>query len=178
MKTVLLFFLLSITLTSQAQPLHTPQPQSTAQTRETENLLIIGWDGVRWQEIFTGIDSAIMNNPAYTKHASQLRSQFWDDDPAVRRKKLLPFFWSTMVQQGQLYGNRLLGNKVDVSNKYNVTQPGFTETLLGFADPEVKGNGPHVNNNTNVLGFINSQPAYKGKVAAIGTSNLYPSILN
>ncbi len=33
-----------------------------SQTRKTENLLLIGWDGVRWQEIFTGVDSSLMND--------------------------------------------------------------------------------------------------------------------
>ena len=76
-------------------------PTSQAQTRKTENLIVIGWDGVRWQEIFTGVDSAIMNNRAYTKRSSEMRAEFWDDDPNVRRKKLLPFFWGTLSQQGQ-----------------------------------------------------------------------------
>ena len=184
MKVFFLSALVLVTVLARAQsgpqaPHQSQTPhQSQAPSQLTENLLIIGWDGVRWQEIFTGIDSAIMNNPAYTKRAAPMRSQFWDDDPAVRRKKLLPFFWSTIAQQGQLYGNRLLGNKVEVSNKYNVTQAGFTETLLGFADPEVKGNARHLNTNTNVLEFINNQPQYKGKVAVFSTSNLYPSILN
>lgn len=170
MRTILIFFglgFLAINLRAQTLP-----------SQQTENLLIIGWDGVRWQEVFTGVDSAIINNPAFTKRPGALRTQFWDDDATVRRRKLLPFFWSTLQQNGQLYGNRLLGNKVDVTNHYNVTQPGFTETLLGFADSAVKGNGRVLNTNTNVLEFINNQPAYKGKVAVFTTSNLFPYILN
>jgi len=53
---------------------------SYAQTRRTENLLIIGWDGVRWQEIFTGVDSAIMNERAFTKRSAAMRKEFWDND--------------------------------------------------------------------------------------------------
>jgi len=152
---------------------------SYAQTRRTENLLIIGWDGVRWQEIFTGVDSAIMNDRAFTKRSAALRKEFWDNDANVRRKKLLPFFWGTLSQQGQMYGNRTLGNKVDVSNRYHVTLPGFTETLIGFADSTVNGISPSIpEKNTNVLEFINNQPAYKGKVAVFATSKLYDNILN
>src|ERR1700750_2016801 len=91
---------------------------SYGQTRQTENLIIIGWDGVRWQEIYTGVDSAIMNDRTYTKKGAEMRKAYWDADPLVRRKKLLPFFWSTIQENGQMYGNRLLGNKVDVMNKY------------------------------------------------------------
>ncbi len=149
-----------------------------AQTRKTENLIIVGWDGVRWQEIFTGVDSSIMNDRAYTKRSSAMRAEFWDNDPAVRRKKLLPFFWGTLSQQGQLYGNRALGNKVDVANRFHVTLPGFTETLIGFADSTMNGNVSVPEKNTNVLEFINNQPAYKGKVAVFATSKLYDNILN
>lgn len=159
--------------------LHAQTSSATTGTIKTENLLIIGWDGVRWQEIFTGVDSAIMNDRTYTKRGPEMRSAFWDNDPNVRRKKLLPFFWSTISEHGQLYGNRLLGNKVDVANRYHVTQAGFTETLIGFAnDTLVKGNIRVLNTNTNVLEFINNQPAYNGKVAVFATSALYNYILN
>src|ERR1700754_244237 len=151
---------------------------SQAQARKTENLIIIGWDGVRWQEIFTGVDSAIMNDRAYTKRSSEMRAQFWDNDINVRRKKLLPFFWGTISQQGQMYGNRNLGNKVEVANRWHVTLPGFTETLIGFADSSVDGNHSVPEKNTNVLEFINNQPEYKGKVAVFATSKLYDNILN
>jgi len=151
---------------------------SYGQTRRTENLIIVGWDGVRWQEIFTGVDSAIMNDRAFTKRSSAMRAEFWDNDADVRRKKLLPFFWGTLSQQGQLYGNRTLGNKVDVANRWHVTLPGFTETLIGFADSTMNGNVSVPEKNTNVLEFINNQPAYKGKVAVFATSKLYDNILN
>lgn len=151
---------------------------SFAQTRKTENILLVGWDGVRWQEIFTGVDSALMNNPSYTRSAAAMKRLYWDDNPEVRRKKLLPFFWSTIREQGQLYGNRLLGNKVDVSNRYNLTGPGFTETVVGFADSAVNSNNLVANKNTNVLEFINNQPAYNGKVAVFAMSMLFDSILD
>ena len=155
----------------------TSQP-SQAPLRLTENILMVGWDGVRWQEIFTGIDSSLMNDPAFTKRASGMKSLYWDDDVNVRRKKLFPFFWSTIAQSGQLYGNRTIGNKVDVSNPYNITGPGFTETFVGFGDSAVNSNNKVLNKNTNVLEFINNQTAYKGQVAVFAMSNLFDYILN
>src|ERR1700759_4699110 len=104
-------------------------PKTILAAPQTENLLIIGWDGVRWQEIFTGVDSALMNDPSFTRRSGGMRSQFWSDTVAERRRKLFPFFWSVLAKDGQLYGNRTLGNKVDVTNLYNLTCPGFTETL-------------------------------------------------
>src|ERR1700748_3283666 len=146
---------------------------SYAQTRKTENLLIIGWDGVRWQEIFTGVDSALMVDPAFTKRSGGMRNQFWSDTIEVRRRKLFPFFWSVLSQDGQLYGNRTLGNKIDVANPYNLTGPGFTETLVCFADPAINSNNKVLNNSTNVFEFINNQKGYKGKVAVFAMSNLF-----
>src|ERR1700722_10233190 len=149
-----------------------------AQTRKTENLLLVGWDGVRWEEIFTGVDSSLMNDPAYTHRSGGMRSLYWNDTVEVRRKKLFPWFWSTLQQNGQLYGDRTIGNKVDVSNPYNITGPGFTETLVGFADPAVNSNNKVLNNSTNVLEFINNQKEYKKKVAVFAMSNLFDYILN
>ena len=146
--------------------------------RKTENLLLIGWDGVRWQEIFTGVDSSLMNDPAFTKRPGGMRIQFWNDTVEVRRKKLFPFFWSVLSRDGQLYGNRTIGNKVDVANPYNITGPGFTETLVGFGDTAVKSNNKIYNNNTNVLEFINNRKEYKGEVAVFAMSNLFDYILN
>ena len=150
----------------------------TVSAQKTENLIIIGWDGVRWQEVFTGVDSSIMNNHSYTRRSAEMRAGMWDNDPMVRRKKLFPFFWDSIGTKGQLYGNRTLGNKVDVANRWHVTNAGFTETLIGFADSAINGNHSVPEKNTNVLGFISSQPAYKGKVAVFATSKLYDNILN
>jgi len=171
LRTIVLFIGLGLCLCSS-------YAQTSARTRKTENILMIGWDGVRWQEIFTGVDSSLMNDPTFTKRASGMKTMFWDNDANVRRKKLFPFFWSTIAQNGQLYGNRTIGNKVDVSNPYNITGPGFTETFVGFGDSAVNSNNKILNKNTNVLEFINNQKAYKGQVAVFAMSNLFDYILN
>ena len=149
-----------------------------SQTRKTENLIIIGLDGVRWQEVFTGVDSSIMNDPAYTKRPAGMKKTYWDDDVKERRKKLFPFFWGALEQKGQLYGNRTLGNKVNVSNPYNLTGPGFTETLVGFADSSISSNDRILGKNSSVFEFINNHKAYKGKVAVFAMSNLFDYFLN
>lgn len=151
---------------------------TVGQQRKTENLLVIGWDGVRWEEIFTGVDSALMRDPAFTKRPAAMQNQFWSDTVSARRKRLFPWFWSVLAHNGQLYGNRVIGNKVDVANPYNLTGPGFTETLVGFGDPAVNSNSKIYNHNTNVLGFIDHQPGYRGKIAVFAMSNLFDYILD
>ena len=156
--------------------------QLDAQTQETlrrtENLVMVAMDGMRWQEIFGGIDSALLEDRTYTKDRKELRRAFWSANPAERRRKLLPFFWDTIARQGQLYGNRLLDNKVDVANPYKFTYPGFSETVTGNPDTAVKSNGLNRNKNINVLEFLNAQKGFTGQVATFATSELFPYILN
>lgn len=145
---------------------------------KTENLVMIALDGMRWQEIFGGVDSTLMNSSVYTKNSKRMNKEFWDADKLERRKKLMPFLWSTVFAQGQIYGNRNLQNYVDVANPYKFTYPGFSETLTGFPDPKINSNSLKKNENSNVFEFINEQKEFKGKLAAFTTSDLFPFLLN
>src|ERR1700733_14619626 len=88
------------------------------QSHKTENVIVVTLDGMRWQEVFGGVDSTIMNNPAYTHAQKEVSALLWNEDAVERRKKLFPFLWSTVVQQGQLYGNRNAGSNVNNANPY------------------------------------------------------------
>src|SRR5690349_9301615 len=82
--------------------------------QKVDNIIVITTDGFRWQEVFKGMDSAIANNKKFNQGDSvYLFKNYWSNDVNERRKKLLPFLWSTIASQGQIYGNRELGNKVD-----------------------------------------------------------------
>src|SRR5829696_3873169 len=89
----------------------------------TENLVIITFDGLRWQELFGGADEALINNTSYTEDTAEIKKKFWATTPEERRKKLLPFIWTTIAEQGQIYGNRHLGNNVNVKNSYRISYP-------------------------------------------------------
>jgi hypothetical protein len=149
----------------------------TAQLK-TENIVIVTLDGMRWQEVFSGADSAILKNKKYTKDSSGTSKDFWIDDASERRKKLFPFLWSTVAAQGQLYGNRWAGNNVNNANPYWFSYPGYNEIFTGFPDTAVNSNDKIWNKNTNVLEFINQQKKYTGKVAAFSTWDVFPYILN
>src|ERR1700730_10527776 len=84
--------------------------QSSSLPARPENIIIITTDGFRWQEVFKGMDSAIANSKKFNQgDSTYLFEKYWSNDENERRKKLLPFFWSTISAQGQLYGNRLHG---------------------------------------------------------------------
>jgi len=149
----------------------------TAQLK-TENIVIVTLDGMRWQEVFSGADSALLKNKKYTKDSSGTSKNFWADDATERRKKLFPFLWSTIAAQGQLYGNRWQSNKVDNANPYWFSYPGYNEIFTGYPDTAVNSNDKIWNKNINVLEFINGQKKYAGKVAAFSTWDVFPYILN
>jgi Metalloenzyme superfamily len=143
-----------------------------------QNVFIISTDGMRWQEIFNGADSIIINNPHYVKDTALLKQLYWNDNIDERRKMLLPFIWNTLVKHGTLYGNRKYNNKVAVANPYCFSYAGYNEIFTGFADNAVITNSKRYNHNENVLDFLNNQPEYKNKVAAFASWNLFEYIFN
>jgi Type I phosphodiesterase / nucleotide pyrophosphatase len=150
---------------------------ATAQ-QQTENLIIVTLDGMRWQEVFTGADKALLSNKRFTQDSLSAFAKYWNEDPTIRRKKIFPFLWSTMANNGQLLGNRNFGNKVNNANPYKFSYPGYNEIFTGYPDTLVNSNNKILNKNTNVLEFIHQQPAFNNKVAAFTTWDVFPYILN
>lgn len=149
------------------------------QKQNTENIFIITLDGYRWQELFTGADPNLIENKDFVKNPEVLKQRFWADTPEERREILMPFFWNTIAKKGQLYGNRLHDNKVDCSNTMWFSYPGYNEILCGYADDErVNSNAKNNNPNVTVLEYLNNLPSFKGKVAAFGSWNVFPFIIN
>ncbi|HSZ34463.1 MAG TPA: hypothetical protein VK772_14200, partial [Puia sp.] len=151
---------------------------SVAQQHKTENLIIVTLDGLRWQEIFGGIDSQIVVNKKFTRDSASIVFAFGDTDRNERRKKLFPFLWNNIAIRGQIFGDRLDGSEVNNANKYKFSYPGYNEIFTGYPDTAVNSNDKIINRNTNVLEFIEKQPGYKGKIAVFTTWDVFPFILN
>ncbi|MET0393735.1 MAG: sulfatase-like hydrolase/transferase [Chitinophagaceae bacterium] len=151
---------------------------SHAQTT-AENIIVITTDGLRWQEVFKGMDSAIANNKKYhEKDSAYIFRKYWGAGEKERREKLMPFFWSQLEAGGQLYGNRTLGSKVDNANPFWFSFPGYSEIMTGFVDTAINSNDHPGNPHTNVLEFLNQQPGYKDRVAAFSSWFAFDRILN
>ena len=147
--------------------------------RKTENLIIITTDGLRWQELFAGMDSAIANNARFHEgDSSYIFETYWDNDPGERRKKLLPFLWTTIAEQGQVYGNRNMGCNVNNANPYWFSYPGYSEIMTGFADTAINRNSYPANPHVTVLEYLNKQPKLRNRLAAFGAWNAFDRILN
>lgn len=152
---------------------------NTVTAQVVSNIVIVTTDGFRWQEVFNGMDSAIANNPIFNQWDSNgIYKKYWHADVAERRKKLLPFFWKVLAVKGQLYGNRAVGNKVDVANRYWFSYPGYNEIFTGYPDTLVNSNEYKPNPNTTVLAFLNQQPGFKNKIAVFGAWYAFERIFN
>jgi len=136
-------------------------------------------DGYRWQELFNGADSSILFDHKYLhKDTLQYYEKYWDTDLIIRRKKLMPFIWDSIANNGIAMGNRLYNNHVNVENKYWFSYPGRSEIFTGYFDSTVNSNDFPDNPNQNVLEFLNTQPELKGKVVSFSSWNAVARIMN
>lgn len=146
---------------------------------QDQKLVIITTDGLRWQEVFEGMDAAIASDNRFNQHDSAyIFSHFWDLLSDARRKKLMPFLWETIATHGQIYGNRNFGNKVDNANPYWFSYPGYSELLTGHVDTLINSNDYPPNPHSNILEYFNKLPNYQGRVAAFGAWGAFDRILN
>lgn len=151
----------------------------TAQsTTAPPNVFIITLDGFRWQEIFNGGDPSLMADSRYVSDTGILRQLYGGENATIRRQKLLPFFWNVLSTQGQLYGNRAYGNQADVKNFYKISYAGYNEIFTGLADWRFIPNTPRPNKNSNLPAYLNGLDAFRGKVVAFSSWNIFPYILN
>ncbi|MDG1277782.1 MAG: phosphoglyceromutase [Algoriphagus sp.] len=150
-----------------------------AQEYKTENVVLITFDGLRWQELFKGADSLLVNDTGMIETPNSLLADYWSTDPVKRREMLFPFFWNTIAKEGQIYGNRAYGNLVDNQNKMWFSYPGYNEVLSGFADDTRITSNDKINNlNVTFLEYLNQMPEYNGKVMAFGSWDVFPYIIN
>jgi hypothetical protein len=150
----------------------------------TENVLVVMLDGMRWQEVFKGADPALIKTigpealGAPKERAAAAERDYWRTTEGERRAALMPFLWTTVATQGELFGNRDLGSDSDVINGLNFSYPGYSETLTGVADPRIHSNDNVPNPNVTVFEWLNAKPAFEGKVAAFGAWEVFEGIFN
>jgi hypothetical protein len=127
--------LLTLTACAQTQP-------------KTQNLILITLDGIRWHDVFRGADSSLLFGDKYMKKfADRWRELYWDKEVQTRRERLMPFFWGTLKNEGQIFGNRDTGSEVSVKNPYNMSYPGYSEIFTGYADKNINSNNQVKNPN-------------------------------
>jgi hypothetical protein len=156
--------------------LHTGFSQTVTQNKK---VIVITTDGLRWEDVFDGLDTAILSIKSF-QHGDSITTamKFGGSTFEEKRKKLMPFFWSTIVEKGQIHGNRNKGSFVDNSNPYWFSYPGYSEILTGQVDTAINSNEYKPNPNTNFFEYLNTLPFYKNKVIAFGAWDAFKRILN
>ncbi|TNE66184.1 MAG: phosphoglyceromutase [Alphaproteobacteria bacterium] len=155
-------------------------PAQATETK-TDTVVLVTIDGLRWQEIFRGVDPAFFDQEqymAYKKHHADFKAAYGQADVAARRQALMPFFWGTLARDGQLYGNRDRGSEGRLVNPYHFSYPGYSEILTGVADPRINSNDMVQNPNHTMLEWLIGKPENKGRVAAFGSWDVFPYIIN
>ena len=143
---------------------------------KTRNVVLITLDGLRWQEVFRGAERRLLDSELYT--AEKNRDIFWVSDAEGRRRLLMPFLWSTVAERGVIVGDRDNGSRAMVTNPWNFSYPGYSELLTGFHDPDIQSNDRVWNRNITVLEWLEKKPKFKGRVAAFGSWNVLPFVVN
>lgn len=146
---------------------------------KTRNVVLIVSDGLRWQEVFNGAEAGLMNKEAGgVSDPEGLRKEFLRQTSEESRQALMPFFWTVIARQGQLYGNRAKGSTAQVSNGLKFSYPGYNEMLTGSPDPRINRNGAGPNPNVTVFEWLNRMPEFHGRVAAFATWSVFADIFN
>jgi hypothetical protein len=148
--------------------------------QRTRTVVLIVSDGLRWQEIFTGAEEALLSDREGGNWVpeAQLRQRYWRPTAAERRAALFPFLWGTVAKQGQIYGNQALGSIAHVTNGKAFSYPGYNEMSTGYPNDAIDSNEFGPNPNPTVFEWLNKFAELRGRVAIYGTWKAYDDIFN
>src|SRR5260370_6063207 len=71
---------------------------------KTQHIIFVMTDGLRWQEVFDGAEASLMNKKnGKVANEAALKKTYWRDAPEARREALMPFLWTVVAKQGQVF---------------------------------------------------------------------------
>lgn len=143
-----------------------------------QKVILVTVDGYRWQELFGGADSLLINQKEFGD-VNRMKEMYWRSTPEERRQALMPFTWSFIYNHGVMIGNRWEGSKMNVTNQMWFSYPGYHELLCGFADDEnINSNAPLPNPHPTVFEVAQQSPQYKNAVLCFGSWGRFIEIFN
>jgi hypothetical protein len=144
-----------------------------------ENVILITYDGFRWQDLFNGFDPTLNTKPAGgVASPAALAKRYQRPTPQESRAAVMPFFWDVLAKQGQVFGDRSVDHVCAVTNPYRFSYPGYSEMLCGYVDAGIDSNDAKPNPNVTVLEWLSGRPGFAGKVAAYGAWGVLSAIVN
>lgn len=164
--------LFALVLIVTATPLHASDKKP-----RTENVIVVTLDGYRWQEFFGGVDDGLANKQfGGVKDLDGLRKRYFRMTAEESRAAILPYFWNTIARDGQIFGDQAKKAPTRLTNGLKFSYPGYSEIFCGVVDPSINSNAKKPNPNLSVLEFLHQKPAYKNRVAAFCTWDVFPFI--
>ncbi|MFO1003181.1 MAG: hypothetical protein U0936_22840 [Planctomycetaceae bacterium] len=151
-------------------------PELTSRYTEVVATILITLDGLRWQEVFGGVDETLMDKDlGGVKDLPELKRRFQRESTTESRNALMPFFWTTLARDGVIFGDPEHESKAIVTNGLNFSYPGYSEILCGFVDPKVDSNAKKNNENVTVLEWLSQKPGFEDRIAAFCSWDVFPS---
>jgi len=142
-------------------------------------VVLIAMDGVRWQDLFHGADTALISRRmGGVGDTAGLRKEFWRADPRERRRIIFPFIWDSVATHGSIWGSPDAESDARVTNGLNFSYPGYNEMLTGRADSRIDKNDYGPNPNVTVFEWLNTRPGLRGRVSAFATWGVFNDIFN
>ena len=142
------------------------------------NIFLVTLDGLRWQEVFRGLDQSLAANGDYAERSETIIARYGAVNAADSAAALMPFLHNTVFRNGTVVGNRDKDSCARVSNAWYFSYPGYNEILTGVVDDSIDSNAKVPNINKTFLERLNDRPGYSGKVAAFGSWDVFPYIFN
>jgi hypothetical protein len=186
----LLAALSAAALATSAEPRQASAPRGTGRSTQAattearqsaahvDNVLVVTFDGLRWQELFGGYDGSLnTKTDGGVRRPEELQARFDRPTPEARREALLPFLWTVVARDGQILGDASRGSRVRATNGLWFSYPGYNEMLSGAPDPRIDSNDKKANPNVTVLEWLEKRPDFAGRVAAYGSWDVLPYIV-
>ena len=142
-----------------------------------QNVIVVTLDGVRWQEVYRGLDTRLISSDNVTNKA-QLLADFDAPDNQQKARKLMPFVWQTMATEGVLLGNQDVGSTMQVSNNWYISYPGYNELITGRADNRIDSNTPRANPNISFFEWLQQRPGFAQPFGVFASWDVFPAIFN
>lgn len=152
-------------------PAHAASASGGAAPLRTRNVIMVTLDGLRIQEMFSGMDPIVSakEEDSGIYDEDRTRRLYWRETPDERRRTLLPFFWDRLAAQGIVLGNKEKGSRVTPRNPHLFSAPGYAEILTGQFQPDVTSNDAKRYPHRTVLEFVKDELKLSPReVAVIG----------
>ena len=147
-----------------------------------DSVVLVTIDGTRTEEIFGGLDLEVLKSTlpkGQMVESTPSYRRFWAASREERRRKLMPFLWTLVSEQGSIAGDAQAGSVVRVGNRHWFSYPGYAEILLGeHHDDVIKSNDPIRNPFSTVLEGIREQLGLQPEqVATFGSWSVFNEIV-